>query len=147
MIPKIILLGVLPKAGLTSMEIEGEFVDAAIDNVRSLPQVVSEVALMQRDQAGEIQKQNKILNSLKVNIYYRVHNIDPGPYTVHSRGSHRRIGTTGQGRASGVFAFSSHFSCRQKYTEETPVIFNISKGRGISLCSLPNAKTVKASYL
>ncbi|CAH1796757.1 unnamed protein product [Owenia fusiformis] len=48
-----------------SLELEGKMVDTAIENVLSLPQVVSEVASMQKDQTDEVQRQTDILEQLE----------------------------------------------------------------------------------
>ena len=52
----------------SSIDLEGEMVDNAIDNVISLPCAFSEVVECQKDQSNEIQRQQEMLNTLKVNL-------------------------------------------------------------------------------
>ncbi|XP_071167463.1 coiled-coil domain-containing protein 122-like [Mytilus edulis] len=49
----------------TSVDLEGEMVDSAIDSVMGLPQAFNEVVEMQKGQSSEIQKQQMLLKTLQ----------------------------------------------------------------------------------
>ena len=50
----------------SSLDLQGELVDQAVENILTLPQVVQEVFSHQQEQVDELQKQKNILKQVQV---------------------------------------------------------------------------------